>query len=131
MLILRLHRRLVSQRINSWQGRISDEAADNSLRVYEFMFLAFLNAIICIALSLASSSLGVPVMALTFGVLTFVLSGVCVVFAWHFGKAAGIAIARGYGLPDRSWRKMKFKTPEQFDKWLALRGTTTQQPHSS
>jgi hypothetical protein len=116
-----MHHRLVARRITAWQGRISDEAADYSLRMYELIFVAYLIGIASAVLFVVLIAAGLPVVAIAFVIAGLASGGALFGLATHFGRAAGHEIARQYGLPPGSWRRMTFKTPREFDQWLASR----------
>lgn len=101
-----------------WQGRISDRAADSSLRMYEAVFLAFMSAILGMIAFVVAMTVGEKLAAVVFVCLVYASAAAFLIRGLLYGRAAGRDIARQYGLPAGSWRRMKIKTPEQFDRWL-------------
>jgi hypothetical protein len=116
------HGRLVSRVSRHWAGRISDVAANDLMKMYESMFLAYLSVILLLTAFMVSVSCGWPLLGYGFIAAAFVSGGCLFAYAWTSGRAAGIDIAREYGLPESMWRKIKVKTPERFDQWLATQG---------
>lgn len=112
-------RRLVVRHQIFWGNRISENAADKSLRLYEYMFAGYVQITLFLILSIALMKFGPSSLAYA-SIGIGVVSGVCFfLIALHYGKQAGVDIARSHGFPDRVWRRVMVKTPAQFDGWLA------------
>jgi hypothetical protein len=118
--MIALHRRLLAARIHLWQDRISDRAVEQSLVMYEMILLAYLSAISCLVLAGVSSEtkLGAPVTA-TFVVLTFAIPAVLFGVAIRSARIAGREVTQAYGPPRSAWRKVRLKSPAEFDRWIA------------
>lgn len=114
-----VHQRLVVRRQRIWGQRISDNAADKSVRFLEFMFVGYAQAIPFLVVFVALKQFRLDLLANVGLVVSLVIGLLCFVTALHYGKEAGLDIARSYGLPDSAWRRVKAKTSDQFDGWLA------------
>jgi hypothetical protein len=114
------HRRLVVSRQLVWGDRISENAADKSMRFLEFMLVGYVQAVPFMVLAFVSMKLGLSSLAYaSLGIGAIIGLSCFLVFGLHYGKQAGLDIARSYGLPDRIWWRVRVKTPAQFDGWLA------------
>lgn len=113
-----LQQRLVTSRIALWNGRISEYAATKTLQMYEFMLLAYLSAILGVAIACVCILTNADTASVVFFVLGALCSAMFLGLALRAGRSGAMDIARQYGLPEHAWRKMKIKTPEQFDRWL-------------
>jgi hypothetical protein len=124
------HQRLLVRRQKTWGERVSDNAADKSLRFYEYMFVGYAQALPFLVIFVVLKQLGFSSFA-NAGLGTSLILGLsCFLVALHYGKQAGVDIARSYGLPDSSWRRVKAKTPAQFDGWLAKEKAKNSSPGS-
>lgn len=111
--------RLIESRVAMWNGRISDYAATKTLQMYEFMMLGYLNVILCVVVACVCVLADADAASVVFFVLAVLCGAVFLSLALRAGRAGAMDIARQYGLPDGAWRRMKIKTPEQFDRWLS------------
>jgi hypothetical protein len=98
---------------------MSDNAADKSLRFFEFRFAGYAQGALFLVLFVALMQLGLSPLAYAALGTSAIIAIACFLTGLHYGKEAGLDIARSNGLPDRSWRRAVAKTPAEFDKWLA------------
>ncbi|MEO6702478.1 MAG: hypothetical protein ABI140_14845 [Jatrophihabitantaceae bacterium] len=115
----KLQARLVERRVALWQGRISAAAARQTLLAYELIFLSYLAAIVLIVMYVISDLIDWRWPARVLLLLTFAVPALCLALALRSARTAGLAICRQYGLPAKAWRRVKAKTPKQFDQWIA------------
>lgn len=127
---LALQQRLIKSRMAMWNGRISEYAATKTLQMYEFMLLGYLSAILCVVVACICVLAGAGSASVVFFVLALVCGAVFLSFALRAGRAGAKDVARQYGLPNGAWRKMKIKTPEQFDRWLSSQSRGSHYPGS-
>lgn len=123
-----LQQRLIKSRVAMWNGRISEYAATKTLQMYEFMMLGYLSVILCVVVACVCVLTNAGAASVVFFVLALVCGAVFLSLALRAGRAGAMEIARQYGLPHAAWRKMKIKTPEQFDRWLSNQPRAGQYP---
>jgi hypothetical protein len=122
------HQRLVVRRQKAWGERTSDSAADNSVRFFEYMFVGYAQVMPFLALFVVLKQLGFDALANAIFGISLILGLSCFLIALHYGRQAGVDIARSYGLPDSAWRRVKARTPAQFDGWLAKERAKNRSP---
>lgn|GEM_PF-5866648 len=113
------HQRLVDKRIETWRGRISARAATTSLQAYELILAGYLLGFGGIVAFSVCVLVGADMVGYVLIAMAAVAAMTCFAVAVRYARVAGEDIARQYGLPARSWRRAKVKTPEQFDRWIA------------
>jgi hypothetical protein len=114
-----IQKRLVDKRIEIWHGRISALAATRTLQAYELLFAAHLLGFAGIVALVVCGLAGAEAVGYALLALAVVTAMTCIAVALLYARTAGLDIARQYGLPARSWRRAKLKTPAQFDRWIA------------
>jgi VIT1/CCC1 family predicted Fe2+/Mn2+ transporter len=113
-----------------WADRMSDNAADKSLRLYECVFIAFTQGVLFLILFLALMKFELTFLAYVSIVVTLAIGAACLLLGLHYGREAGIDIAQSNGLPNSAWRRARVKTPASFDKWLAKEKAKSSSPGS-
>jgi hypothetical protein len=116
--IREMHRRLLARRQSVWGERISENAADKLLHFYEWMFVGYAQTMPFLVLFVVLEQLRHDSLATTGLAISGIIALSCFLIARHYGKEAGVDIARTYGLPDGTWWKVKAKTTAKFDRWL-------------
>jgi hypothetical protein len=115
----RFHRRLVDRRMQLMAGRIGDFAADQGLRSLEWRLAAYLGAVMALVPIVILEGESHPLAGGIVAACAILWSLGCHAAFYRYGRAANLDIVRSVGLPDRSWRKVRANTPEQFDAWLS------------
>lgn len=116
---LALQQRLIQRRVALWNGRISEFAAAKTLQMYEFMVLAYLSVILCVAVACVCILASADTASAAFFLVALICGVLFISLALRAGRAGARDITRQYGLPPGAWRRVKLKTPEQFDRWLS------------
>jgi hypothetical protein len=109
---------------------MSDNAADKSLRLYEYIFVAYTQGVLFLILFFVLMRLGLSSLAYASIGITLTIGAFCFLVGLRYGREAGLDIARSNGLPDQAWRRARVKTPASFDKWLAKEKAKNASPSS-